>query len=731
MKKFILILLLSYSFYSFATERADIIVDKSGSGDYETITDALNSIPDNNSSWKTILIKNGIYDEHVMIKNNFIALIGEDRHNTRIEHNLSRTSWKNGGGNGSNTGCGVINIYTDRHDIVIGNMTVKNTYNYDSDSGEDYTEVIRSETGTTRIWVIDCDVLCKWKDTFAPWGKDNGMYYVENCTFRGSIDAFCPRGWCYALNCRFIETRDSSPIWHEGVSGLNQKLVIQGGSVHSEKNKNTKLQNQQGSPSFYYLDVNLSDSIGSQGSSGPSYYYNVKGNSTYSWYKNNLTLEERKKINARQTFTSNGILMWDPEGDLPPVLSSASMTQPYHKQYCVDAGPVTLKWIGGRNATGYNLYFGTTVNPEIIAAEIKTTHIEIETEANKNYYWRIDVITDEGIIRGKTKVFSTGTTLPPDPSDGNMAPSVTLKDPGASSFDAPATIQLEAIASDPDGIVKKVDFYANNSLIGTADSEPFSINYTFRNPGIYSVTARAFDDYNASTTSSSVSVTVNGSIIPPDPNDYITETFEKLISGTGENQLSSGSDVNKSFMIDSYIWNVGKSRLNTTASNSRSGSNSIRLYYDGTASITTPELADYQTFSFWVRSAKTKDVNIDVSVSVNGNGFISVHNENINSTTYKEIRIPICEIGKVKITITNKGGASGSTDYCLYVDDISFLPYKEPATDITTPIKDKTILSVEYFDLAGRKISERSRGILIKQTRYNDKSIEREKIVIK
>lgn len=46
-------------------------------------------------------------------------------------------------------------------------MYIRNTY----EGSEDYTEVIRSETGTTRLWFINLDVLCLWKDTFAPWGK--------------------------------------------------------------------------------------------------------------------------------------------------------------------------------------------------------------------------------------------------------------------------------------------------------------------------------------------------------------------------------------------------------------------------------------------------------------------------------------------------------------------------------------------------------------------------------
>lgn len=392
----------------------EIVVSKSGDGDYTTIQAAINSIAENNTEWVTILIKNGVYDEHVMIKNNFIALVGEDRYLTRIEHNLSRTAWKNGDGGGKNTGCGVINIWTDCHDIIIGNMTVKNTYNYDSNSGEDYTEVLRTETGTTRIWTINTDFLCKWKDTFAPWGKENGMYYVADCHIRGSIDAFCPRGWCYAINCRFTETRDSSPIWLEGVAGLEQKLVVQGGSVHSEKNTKTKLQNQQGSPSFYYLDVLLSDSIGSQGSSGPSYYYNVKGNASYSWFNNSIALDKRKEIDALWTFKSkDNVQLWDPENTMPSVFPFASMPQPYDGRYAMQAGAMTLRWTPARDAVKHKVYFGTTEQPELW---VETTERYCETPAilaNQTYYWKVNTVTSTGEIQGNVWRFTTSDNIEP------------------------------------------------------------------------------------------------------------------------------------------------------------------------------------------------------------------------------------------------------------------------------------------------------------------------------
>ena len=95
---------------------------------------------------------------------------------------------------------------------------------------------------------------------------------------------------------------------------------------------------------------------------------------------------------------------------------------------------------------------------------------------------------------------------------GNTSPTVTLTSPAnGTAFTAPATIGYGATAADVNGTVTRVEFYANNSLVGTDTTGP---SYTFNWAGVpagkYSLTAVAFDDDLASTTSSApVVVTVN------------------------------------------------------------------------------------------------------------------------------------------------------------------------------------------------------------------------------
>ncbi len=404
MKKKILQLVVAFLSLTFSSvAQNEIIVAKDGSGNFTTIQDAVNSIPTTNAEWKIIIVKNGVYDEHVMIKSSFVALVGESRAGTHIENNLPRATWY--AANGTNTGAGVVNVATNMHDIVIANLYIRNTF----EGSEDYTEVIRTETGTTHIWVINCDVLCLWKDTFAPWGKAGGMYYVSNCNFRGSIDAFCPRGYCYAINCRFTETKSSSPIWHEGVATEDQKLIVQGCSVHSEYNKQVKLQNSQNYAMFYYLDVQLSDSIGSLGVSATTYFYGVKGLAGSTWFADNLTLANRKLIDAVWTFDGK----WDPESTMPSALPFAALPQPYNGRYSVAAGITTLKWIPMRNAVSHKIYFGTTEQPALLGETTSDTINTPVLETNKTYYWKVNTITSGGEIQGILWRFTTSDNIDP------------------------------------------------------------------------------------------------------------------------------------------------------------------------------------------------------------------------------------------------------------------------------------------------------------------------------
>jgi regulation of enolase protein 1 (concanavalin A-like superfamily) len=110
------------------------------------------------------------------------------------------------------------------------------------------------------------------------------------------------------------------------------------------------------------------------------------------------------------------------------------------------------------------------------------------------------------------------TASAPEPPPPNAAPAVAVTSPpDGASFTAPATITLAASASDADGTVTKVEFYAGTSLLGTDTASPYELTWQNVAAGTYTVTAKATDDDGAVTTSAAVTIIVIASTALPAP----------------------------------------------------------------------------------------------------------------------------------------------------------------------------------------------------------------------
>ncbi len=112
-----------------------------------------------------------------------------------------------------------------------------------------------------------------------------------------------------------------------------------------------------------------------------------------------------------------------------------------------------------------------------------------------------------------TEVEAWGTAVTTTPP----VVSVTAPVEGA-TYTSPASVALTATASDPDGTVSRVDFYADGTLVQSVATTPvqtgpnqtstYSATWANAGTGSHSVTAVAIDDLGASGTSTPVHVTV-------------------------------------------------------------------------------------------------------------------------------------------------------------------------------------------------------------------------------
>lgn len=105
-------------------------------------------------------------------------------------------------------------------------------------------------------------------------------------------------------------------------------------------------------------------------------------------------------------------------------------------------------------------------------------------------------------------IFASADFGVPDISTDTTPPTCSLTAPTAGSLSGIVTVSANA---DDNFNISQVEFYANSNLIGSDNTNPYSINWdtTKLMNGPYSLTAKAYDPASNVTTSTPVSVTVN------------------------------------------------------------------------------------------------------------------------------------------------------------------------------------------------------------------------------
>jgi beta-glucanase (GH16 family) len=95
----------------------------------------------------------------------------------------------------------------------------------------------------------------------------------------------------------------------------------------------------------------------------------------------------------------------------------------------------------------------------------------------------------------------------------NKVPTVSITSPtNNATFTSPASIVINADAADTDGNITKVDFYNNNTFLGSDATAPYTYTWNGVGAGTYSITAKAIDNANAVTTSAAITIKVNAPV---------------------------------------------------------------------------------------------------------------------------------------------------------------------------------------------------------------------------
>ena len=140
-------------------------------------------------------------------------------------------------------------------------------------------------------------------------------------------------------------------------------------------------------------------------------------------------------------------------------------------------------------------------------------------------------------------------------------PSVTITNPANGAvFAAPANVTIQASASDTDGNVMNVQFFANNSLVGADTTAPYSIVASNLAAGSYALKAVAADNSGLTSTSS----VVNISVVAP-----AAVTLSSPVVSNGQFQFTYSADAGLRYVVENSSNLVNWSSLTT---NTASGS---------------------------------------------------------------------------------------------------------------------------------------------------------------
>ena len=243
------LLLATAAGYAFPLNPHYIVVAKDGSGNFTSITQAINALPMFNYQRVVIFIKNGVYNEKIRLTQDYVTLLGESRDSTIIEYDQLRTDWI---AHKDPIGPAVVNIHAD--DIVLKNLTIENT------QPEIGPHAFAVYGDGTRTIILNCNVFSKGGDTVSLWDYKTGMYYYADCSFRGAVDFVCPRGWCFVRDSKFYELKKgSTAIWHAGGFDIKQKFVVENSSFDGVPG--FELGRHHYEAQFYLLDCTFSKNM--------------------------------------------------------------------------------------------------------------------------------------------------------------------------------------------------------------------------------------------------------------------------------------------------------------------------------------------------------------------------------------------------------------------------------------------------------------------------------------
>ncbi len=185
----------------FAKRNYDIVVSKDGSGNFTSIQEAISSVGAMMTERKTIFIKNGIYNEKIIVPTHClnISLIGENKDSTII-------SWADHANMpipGTETKMGTFNTYTllvQGHGFRAENICIEN-------NAPQLGQAVALHVEGDKTVFVNCKILGNQDTVYA--GSETSRQYYNNCYIEGTIDIIFGSATAYFDKCHIHCKKDS------------------------------------------------------------------------------------------------------------------------------------------------------------------------------------------------------------------------------------------------------------------------------------------------------------------------------------------------------------------------------------------------------------------------------------------------------------------------------------------------------------------------------------------
>jgi len=179
------------------------VVAKDGSGDYKTVQEAFDNVPDFYTGTWTIFVKKGTYKEKLLLSSKKVNVIleGEDRDNTILTYDDYSGRVVNGVTLGTSTS---YSVAIDASDFIAKNITFQNT--------STVAQAVALRIQGDRHSFYNCKLL-GYQDTYYTWGGSGvGRSYMKNCFIEGSVDFIFGRNIVVFDNCTININRNAGTL---------------------------------------------------------------------------------------------------------------------------------------------------------------------------------------------------------------------------------------------------------------------------------------------------------------------------------------------------------------------------------------------------------------------------------------------------------------------------------------------------------------------------------------